>query len=360
MKTTEAILKRLYYKPKGGAAFSGPQRLLTAARELGHDISRAEIKAWLRRQETYNLHHPARRHFPRQRTVVSGIHELWQGDLGVMRNISDANDGFEYILFCIDAFSKLGYAAPIKTKQPEDVIKGFESILNAENAPLYLMTDNGTEFVNKQLKSYLLKRGIYHYTGRNSSTKAAIAERFIRTIKSRLYKYFTANNTTRYLEVLPDIIEGYNHAYHRSIKMKPIDVTANHTKVIRERLFGAPPPAKTPFKFKVNDLVKVTVEKKQFEKGYVKTHSEEYFTIHSRYRRDNFNLYQLIDLSFEPIAGSFYELELLKVEKEGAIYKVEKILKSRGRGRTREHLVRWLGYPSKFDQWIPARDVKTL
>ena len=92
-----------------------------------------------------------------------------------------------------------------------------------------MQTDAGTEFINKKTQELLKQNKIEWFQSQNE-TKAQIVERFNRTLKDRMYKYFTANNTKRWIDVLPDLVHNYNNSYHRSIKMTPVQARENPVK----------------------------------------------------------------------------------------------------------------------------------
>ena len=108
--------------------------------------------------------------------------------------------------------------------------------------------------------------GIHFFTT-NSETKASIAERFIRTLKQKIYRYFTANNTVRYIDTLQQLVHAYNHTVHRSIKEMPANVTRENEFKVRQTLYGKKQP-KVKFKFNIGDLVKISKTRRQFEKAY--------------------------------------------------------------------------------------------
>ena len=137
-------------------------------------------------------------------------------------------------------------------------------------------------------------------------------ERFNRTLKQRMYRYFTWKGTLRYIDVLPELLESYNQSYHRSIQRAPSSVTKNNEKDVWLTLYGNQPPKKG-YAFKVGDEVRISKSKGLFEKGYLPNWSEEIFTIAKRLPR-NPPVYRLKDYSNDNIEGTFYEDELQPVQ----------------------------------------------
>ena len=146
------------------------------------------------KQDTYTLHKPARRH-RRNRVIVGEIDELWQMDLADMQAIAAENDGYRYLLVCIDVFSKFVWVIPLKTKTGPALVTAFKKILESGRKPQKIQTDQGTEFFNKHFKDLMKEEEIQLYNTYNE-TKASVVERVIRTLKTRMWRYFTAKKTT--------------------------------------------------------------------------------------------------------------------------------------------------------------------
>ncbi|KAJ8019312.1 Chromobox protein-like 7 [Holothuria leucospilota] len=166
-----------------------------------------------------------------------------------------------------------------------------------------------------------------------------------------MWKYFTHSNTLKYIDILPKLVKGYNHSYHRSIKLSPVEVTKENEDRVWRTLY--PNLIKNEkFKFKVGDRVRISKLKLKFEKGYLPNWSEEIFTI-VKSKATLVPVYILIDWGREPIEGNFYESEMQKVNlAKSALFRVEKVLKKRKRNGRVEHLVKWKGYPAKFNSWV--------
>jgi len=115
-------------------------------------------------------------------------------------------------------------AVPTKTKTGRELSRAFEKILTDGYKPNMVQSDKGTEFLNSTFQSMLKRHDIKFYTSENEDIKAAVVERFSRTLKTKMYRYFTARNTRRYVDVLVDLLHSCNHTYHRSIGMAPVEV----------------------------------------------------------------------------------------------------------------------------------------
>ena len=316
------------------------------------------MRDFLAKQETYTLHYPVRRRFPRNKIVAAGLDSDWQADLMDLRPLKKYNDNYAYVLVCIDVLSKFAWAVPMKTKNPDVVAAAFHSILKLGRKPWRLCTDRGLEFMGKPFQDFVKSQGITHFPATNPDIKAAIAERYIRTLKTRLWKYFTQKGTYHYLDVLPKIVHAINNSYHRSIKCKPSEVNSENSREIWRRLYGDFGKKSTKFRFSVGDKVRISREKHKLEKGYRPNFSKEIFTITEQLARQPV-AYRLKDDNDEVIKGMFYEPELVKVvPPDPSVYLIEKVVKSQKRSGKLFHLVKWVGFPNK--SWVSDADLVTV
>lgn len=207
------VLNDFFYNFNNPSAYSSAQRLFEDLKQNGHSVRKKDIEEWLRSQEVYTLHRDRRLNFERCSYNISNIDDLWEIDLMDMQQISRTNKGYKYILAVIDCFSKFGWGIAIKRKTPSEVVNAFELIFsNTKRRPVYIQSDKGREFDNNTFKTYLSEQNIKFRTTKDPTTKAAICERFIRTTKAIIYKYFTHKNTNRYIDVLDSILQNYKKA----------------------------------------------------------------------------------------------------------------------------------------------------
>lgn len=352
-----SLLHKIYYNPKHPSGFAGVQKLYRSARNRIKSISLDQVKTWLQQQKTYTLHKPIRRKFQRRKTVVGGIDHQWQADLADLQSLMKHNDQYRYLLCVIDVFSKFAWVVPIYDKTGRTLIEAFQSILKtSDRFPKSLQTDKGSEFKNKHFQHFLKSKNIHFFTTENPETKASIVERFQRTLKTRMWKYFTHEKTRRYINVLDDLVHAYNHSFHRSIQMTPVLVSAKTEPQVAQHLYGSVKKSKS-LPVKVDDLVRINKTKRTFDKGYLPNWTTELFKVVS-IRHSSPPTVQLEDLAGEKIEGSFYLPEIQRI-KDTEIYEIESVLARRSRkvgGKTiREVKVHWEGYPKKFDSWIPEK-----
>ena len=168
-------MEAVYYESSEPGSYGGVRPL---ARYGGMPIK--AVKGWLESQDTYTLHKPVTKKFPRRKTFSKGIDDLFQADLADMRNLAAYNDGYAYILTCIDVFSRYAFAVPVRDKRGSTVTAAFEKIF-AERIPNMLQSDRGVEFLNVQVQTLFRKHNIHHYFSLNDDIKAALVERFNRT-----------------------------------------------------------------------------------------------------------------------------------------------------------------------------------
>ena len=241
-------LQQRYYDPKRVGSYGG----VAALRRV---VPEQDVERWLSEQDTYTLHKPVRRRFKRRCVVVGGPNQQWQADLVDMSRLKKVNDGTTFILTVIDVFSKLAWCVPLKNKSAASLVAAFTQLLS-NGAPNTLQTDKGTEFLNRSLQKLLKEHGVHHFATHNEETKASIVERFNRTLKTRMWRYFTKTQSVRYVDVLQAFMRSYNGTYHRSIGMAPSEVTSTNQETVWQRLYGHESVG-TP-KFRVGNRVRIS------------------------------------------------------------------------------------------------------
>ena len=246
-----------------------------------------------------------------------------------------------------------------KNKVGKNLVKAFEKICKKGRQPEKLHTDKGTEFTNRLFQMFLKDKNIVFFTTHND-TKASIVERFNRTIKGKMWKYFTANNTLKYMDVLQKLVYSYDHSKHRSIGMKPADVNRENESVVWQKLYGHESSKSIEYKFNVDEQVRISKARRTFKKGYLPSWTEEVFTVTKRLPR-RLPVYKIADYHGEELEGTFYEQELQSIiKKDTDFYRIETVIKSRMRGKRKEYLVKWLGYSNNFNSWVSEDSVKDI
>lgn len=359
-------LESQYFDPAHEAGFSGARNLIRVNEKK---TSADAINEWLTRHDTYTLHKAIRRKYKTQFYNPRALDHLWEADLIQLSSLKDYNDGVSYLLAVIDVLSKFVWIRPLRDKTVNEVTRAFRDILdNSESrTPFMVQTDKGREFVGSTLQSLFREYGIQFRLARSPIVKASVIERFIRTFKERLYRYFTFKNTKRYVDVLQDIVTAYNKNIHSTTKLAPAAVTAHNAHIARKNLLARARQRqgrghRTP-KFRVGQYMRISREKNVFEKGAAKSWSDEIFRIKKVLHRQNLYVYLLQDLRGEDIDGIFYPQELSLVHPDRAVsgeYQIEKVIKTKGSGKNKQYFVKWLGWNDNFNSWVNAAEVRDL
>ena len=328
------------------------RKLISTKKRLGWGIK------WTN-QLANELHKPIRRKFKKRLVVAKNVDDIWAADLVEMQPLAKYNNGQKYILMIIDVFSKYGWAVPIKSKTGLAVADALRKVLKEGASPAMLWTDKGKEFYNKNVATLLHKHNIKLYSTENEE-KASVVERWNRTIKTNMWKYFSANNTKRYIDILQKLIDKYNNTKHSSIGMKPtVAREPSSYQHVFENLYAknTKERRKEP-KFHLGDKVRIMKKKKHFEKGFTPNWTEEIFTI-NKVKSTKPPTYIIQDLNGETIKGSFYEAELQKTNQD--TFRIDKIVKKRtNKEGIKEAYIKWKGYNNNFNTWLPVSSLERL
>ena len=247
------------------------------------------------KQLANELHKPIIRKLEKRRVHSTFKDNIWGVDLADMQLLSKCNKGIRFLSCVIDIFSKYAWVVPLKDKKGISTVKAFQSILKQSNRkPNIIRVDKESEFYNAYFKKWLRDNDIVMYSTHNKG-KSVVAKKFIRTLKSKIYKYMTSISKNVYIDKLDDVVDEYNNTYHNTVKMKPIDVKDNTYINTSKKINNKDP------KFKVGDHVRISKYKNIFAKGYMPNWSEEVFVI------------------------CFYEKELQKTNQEE--FRIEKVIR---------------------------------
>ena len=265
---------------------------------------------------TSSLHRQVRKRFERRKIITYFPYDIIMSDLIDYNHskMPHANGGYRYIMVFIDCFSKVAWAEPMKRKDGMSSLIAFEKVFEKmKETPQSLITDRGLEYYDKRVQAFLERNGVRHYNLKGPH-KACVAERFIKTLKSRLEKYFFANQTKRWIDVLPLFISNYNKTYHRSIRMAPDDVNENNREQVFKYLFKNT-KLKTKPRLNVGDRVRIVKEKSIFDKGYKSAWSTEIYRVKQCFSRNKVDYYKIEDLTGVELPRKKYYWELNRVSK---------------------------------------------
>ena len=348
----ENQLAKVYYDPSQPEGYAGAAR-------LKKKFPKANVTKWLATQPTYTLHKPMKRKFTTRMYKTSGANDLWQMDLMEMIPYARINAGNRYILTCIDVFSRFARAEAVKTKDAVTVCAAIRKMLTKTTSPRHVQTDLGKEFYNKTVQALFRKHKINHYTV-ESQFKAAVVERFNRTLRERLNRFFTHQRNKKWVMVLPKIIHAYNHASHRSLTGKcPVDLYINDQNNLNDWLDQQKDTnvrKRRQTIFPVGALVRISriSTTSPFRKNFDQNWSEEIFRIASVDTVNKPVMYILKDIATdENIQGKFYHEELQDVgDTLPNVYRIEQIIRTKGKGEHKQYLVKWYGFNDSSNLWI--------
>ena len=334
----EQFLQKAYYDIAKPTAYGSIRQLWEHAKKAGiKNVSYAKVKKWLQEQETYSLFKRAKKKFKRNHVPMVRIDYQWEADLADMNKYSTENDGYKYILVIIDTFSRYVWTRPLRSKSTKDTAEAFEDVFKEGRIPDILRTDAGKEFTGHVLKKVLDEKNILHFVAQNE-TKAAFSERQIQTLKMKLTKDIYERQNKEWISRLQPLTKGYNDSVHSSTGMAPSNINKtnedevrfqqylisnkrNKTMKIRVKedvkeqqlkkiILKARRKSKAPFKFELDDLVRVSYLKDLFSRAYDVNYSHELFRIARASRRDGLPVYTIKDYAGDPIKGVFYQQEL--------------------------------------------------
>ena len=362
------FLRRLYQDPHHPGSLGGARRLYEAARLIRQDITFKDVQRFLEDSRAYTLHKLQPKKFKRRAILSPKPRVIMAADLADMKVLAPFNHGVKYILVCVDAFSRYAKCLPLTRKDANSMVSAMKKVLEEENdifkGVSRLFVDRGKEFYNRQLQSYLESKRIKTYSVYSQETKSAIAERFIRTLKARLYRYMTAHNTLEYVSALGDVVESYNHSRHSVLGKTPAKVHALRKpdqliKQFKKMHYKSKENVRdsTSRQLNIGDHVRLVGAERssKFSRGFNIQNTEEIFKIDAVDHRQYPVAYIIKDLSNQPIQGLFYREELVKVQLPEVFPII--IKKSRIVNGRKQFYVSWLGYDDTQDGWIDATDI---
>ena len=222
----DKFLRDKAFKIANNPDYNGYERALASMayrffqkKVCGIGLVRNEIK-----QLANEPHKPIIRKFKKRKVYSTFKDGIWGVDLADMLLISKYNKGIRYLLCAIHLFSKYDFVVSLKGKKRATIVYLFQSILNnSKRKPNKIWVDQGSEFYNNHFKKWLKDNNIEMLSTHNEG-KSVAAEKFIRTLKNKIYKHMTVISKNVYFDVLDNIVDEYNNTHHKTIKMKPIDV----------------------------------------------------------------------------------------------------------------------------------------
>ena len=362
-------LRRVYTLVGHPLAYANEGRIFRYYQGL---LSRSQIRDILSGIESYSIHkefhrgpkNPSYSHFKRYQ---------FQIDLVDVRHLAEFNDGVNYLLTCIDTFTRFAFARMLLSKHGDGVLEAFKSILEeAESPPLTLVMDRGTEFFNEKFENFCSNNNIKYFPP-DSSVHGAYIERFNRTLQGLIYRHMTENETSRYVDVqkadyvaplMPLFLSTYNNSYHRMIGTTPAiaeNDPSTHVEIAKKMsAYRQKIKSKKPV-LEVGDLVRLAKLRGKFDRGYNDRATTEIFKIHGVANNLKIPMYSVSNYAGDEILrGKFYANELVKVTAPEDVYRIERVLKRRIRNGVEELLVKWKGFDDSYNSWIPKDNVERV
>ena len=359
------IIRSNYVKPGHPTAFAG----VTAVYNFYNGrYSQEKIETALQGLDAYTRH----REFKQPRTYnpyyVYRPRAQVQADLIDMIAYGGQNDNVKHLLLLVDLFSRKCWVLPLINKTGEAVRDALTTWLNSDDMrqrpPKIFRSDSGTEFKNRWVSELLRSKRIKQQFASGTS-KASYAERANKTLEIMVNKYITQRQSFRYIDVLDDIVQSYNSRGHRSLDgMTPNEADdPNNTQYVRGILMKnhakRAQGANKRVKLNVGDRVRVKILPKKIgtdARAYNPQFHGEYYEVVAISKRMMVPMYRIRSMNTgETIKDSFYSNELQKVT--GEVFKVERVLRTRGRGRNKELLIKWQFFDEQHNSWEPERNI---
>ena len=314
MRLMERRLRNIFEDPGHPAGYGNAKQLYDAAKNRIRGLKPRDVKKFLEGKKSYTLRRPVRTKFERRKVLTRRLDWNWGADLVDLRPLARENRGNKYLLTVIDFLSRFALVGPLKTKKGSDVARAFERILRSSGRSCRkLATDKGSEFYNPDFRRLMRARKIVHYSP-HSPIKVSLIERFNRTLKSRMFKFFTEKNTLKYVNVLPQMVDAYNNRIHSSFGMKRSQVNRRNQRRVWQHLYENylqdAGRVRIPF-FRVGDKVRISKTKRTFEKGYVPGWSNEIFRVREVLRTIPLT-YVVANVQGDRVKGGFYAQELTR------------------------------------------------
>ena len=315
-------------------------KLYKIMRKAGREVTLSDVDEFVRSQSTHQLHTKTR-HNIQGHILAFSKNSLWFADLLDLQNFSRGNKGYRYILLCIDVFTRMGYAQPLRAKSQVKVKEGLASILSHVKTPISLIiTDSGKEFLNRDVHDLLKEYNIIHDTVEVGDHHAlGIIDRFSRTIKEMIFKDFTEHNTTVWFEKLQEYMTAYNNSPHRGILNlipEEAQLPQNESKIYDLNIEKEDDLIQDIFN--IGDTVRKRLKRPMFTKGYKQIWSSRVYTIESidgvRAQLTNAEVIKLNDLQKVPNSNGMSEAgeaeEVTEVTRNEKTSKLEKAIKREG------------------------------
>ena len=363
-KKTSKYLEKLYFDPNHPASYGGIDKVYQTVKKEGkYNISKGQIKKWLSKYKAYTENMPVVQKFKTLKMISPYVNFQWDLDTCSYTFLSKYNSGYKHIAVFVDLLSRYLFTHPLKTLTGKEMKSAMIEIFK-QSKPERARSDGGSEYnsiVTRNLK------------------KAALAERNIKLLRRRFALYMSHNNTYNWVDQLQSVTHSINNTGNRNLAgLSPSEAVSTDNvalwkiqhkfkedkkQISKTKKSKKTPYSKSIFKFDLNDTVKLSRIKSKFHREIDETFTRENFVIADRFQKQGIPLYIVKDSQNRKIDGRFYSQELIKIdstEKDDAVYKVEKILKTRKYKGKQQKLIQWEGYGKEYNSWINASELKNI
>ena len=355
-----------YSNPNSPFAFSGVRKI---QKFINNQLSKEEINQILLKKESYTL---MKQSFDKKKNktytpiIAYKYLDNLQGDLIDVSSLSQENNNIKFLFCIVDIFTRYAWVFAIENKKADTILEVLHYFFRMKDEKvLNISFDFGGEFKNVKIQSFLKKKNVKVWFS-VSPNKCSIVEAFQKYLQRKIYAYLIEKETNSFIEVLPDIVYGYNNSYHSFLKMSPNEamLKENLYKVQKSHfsLFKRFNKKKKP-KYSIGDIVRVTLDKKSFLKrrSYQIQNSYAKYEIYKISIKNTIEpkyFLKHIDSEEKLVNGYFYENELIPVKNysfRGNVIKKRKNKKGRN-----EYLFKFRGYPDRFNQWLGSQDIEEI
>lgn len=339
----EDYIKQLYYDYEKVGSLSTAENLFKAIEKEGnkYNLTLDEVKQYLMSNELFTVFKkPPKKIKKFHKFVAKTLDSSWFSDMAHYPQFAKYNEvngkQYNFLLLCIDAFSRMTFVSKLETASAKDLIKGFKDIFaKSKRKPKMLICDKGSNYSSLLFKKFLDGEGI-KLSILSPPSKATFAEARIKAVGEKLYKLFYLNQDRRWIDKIDGIVNTLNRTYHRGLRGYPYKVTRDNAdsyfikqylpyeKMTKKEVESYNRPI--PFLYSVGDKVRIQAYRSVFTKSFRETYTVEFFTIFKRYYRGVHPVYRIRDELGSEIEGTFRQEELIKIEvKDDYMYKIESI-----------------------------------
>lgn len=356
-------LKSIYYDPKNPASYSGVDRLYQYVKDDGKfTLTRKDVKQFLSSSEVYTTH--VQKNKPKHYYSMVVPYPLYMLDVDSLYFDIGKKKQDKKVIVAVDVFSRQAKARVVKDLKAKTVEKALSSIVDEFGGVERVRFDRGVEYNNNIVRNALATRKV-QYMYSYPRNKSNYAEIFIRYLKQRMYKAAQYKGDPNWDKILQDIISSYNNRVHSALDgLTPNQVNSQNSpqlwfKFKKKRLSHMPPHK--PYKFDINDSVRVVYTRVPFRKDFIEQNSTIVYRITSRYSKAHINRYTIKDQRNQEQPGSFVEAQLTPTTIDDTTeFRIERIVSYKRINGIRHALIKWLHYPAKYNSYVPESDIVNL